>query len=450
MTGWKQEILDRIGLPNASEELFNKAWDESPELKAGLTQLDMHASDKKFRQKLIDIATSEKLLNILPLTPLPMTPEEWRELYTRFHSCAWKFFLDHPSDKSTEQEVREYCENYHPWAVKAVLYGYDPYKFVSPELGGALRSKADWRECITYLDKYAGIILEGGKEVSAFRGPYAVFSNFSPAEVEYDGLKFPTVENAFQAAKSLTSLGRQEFVHVSPSDAKKLGRRIRMRLDWDEVKVDIMRSLLLQKFCFGSHNLYTLQQTGSAAITEGNTWHDNFWGACTCQRCASRVKQNMMGKLLMEIRGYTLAERAMAEGFSDRWAYILPARWEPELERNPDLCREIIQTKRVDGLLIPHPHEATLFHCTHKNNVHSILAEGFRVAEEDDDGSRTFGEDVVYAWQDTHLGLMSPDHVWLAVKVRSYMRAAVTVDKDDNNQHECIFFPSDVISITPI
>ena len=40
MTWWKQEILDRIGLPNASEELFNKAWDESPELKAGLTQLD--------------------------------------------------------------------------------------------------------------------------------------------------------------------------------------------------------------------------------------------------------------------------------------------------------------------------------------------------------------------------------------------------------------------------
>ena len=449
MTWWKQEILDRIGLPNASEELFNKAWDESPELKAGLTQLDIGAADRRFQQKLIDIATSEKLLNILPLTPLPMTPEEWRGLYTRFHNCAWKFFLDHPNDKSTEQDVKEYCENYHPWAAKAVLYGYDPYKFVSPELGGVLRSKADWRECIAYLDKYTGFVLEGNKAVAAFRGPYAVFSNFSPAEVEYDGLKFPTVENAFQAAKSLTSLGRQEFVNVSPSSAKKMGRRVRLRPDWDEVKVGIMRSLLLQKFCFGSRNLYTLQQTGSAHITEGNTWHDNFWGACTCQSCKSMEKHNMMGKLLMEIRDYALAERAIAEGEQDRYAYILPIWWEDTLEKRDDLRTDIIRSQYVDGILVKHENEATLFHCCTKEQAKSILAQGFKVKEEET-GAGTFGDDVVYAWPDTSLGLRTPDSIWLAVTVRSYMRSVVTVDKDGANQHECIFFPSDVLRITPI
>ena len=157
----------------------------------------------------------------------------------------------------------------------------------------------------------------------------------------------------------------------------------------------------------------------------------------------------MMGKLLMEIRDYALAERAIAEGEQDRYAYILPIWWEDTLEKRDDLRTDIIRSQYVDGILVKHENEATLFHCCTKEQAKSILAQGFKVKEEET-GAGTFGDDVVYAWPDTSLGLRTPDSIWLAVTVRSYMRSVVTVDKDGANQHECIFFPSDVLRITPI
>lgn len=283
-------------------------------------------------------------------------------------------------------------------------------------------------------------------DVLSFDGDYAILSNFAPAVVKFDGLYFPTVENAFQAAKSLTSLGRQEFVKLTPSEAKKLGRRIRLRLDWNDVKDAVMFSLLMQKFRYGTRAYATLMSTGDGHICEGNTWHDNYWGDCSCPRCAAVEGKNMMGKLLTEIRDMPLLEKAFREGTADRWAFILPEPWESELSKNDKLCADIIQGYHVDGILVMHKGPATLYHCASESAADAILSGGFKVGS-NPYGNGTFGDDVVYAWEDTHLGLRHPGDVWLAVKVSSYMRASVTVDKDDANQHECIFFPSDVISV---
>ena len=41
---------------------------------------------------------------------------------------------------------------------------------------------------------------------------------------------------------------------------------------------------------------------GIILLIEGNTWHDNYWGDCSCNRCKSKSGENMLGILLMELR----------------------------------------------------------------------------------------------------------------------------------------------------
>lgn len=130
--------------------------------------------------------------------------------------------------------------------------------------------------------------------INSFVGQYRWLSNFSISHVLYDTKFYPTVENAYQAAKTTGS--RIPFETCSPGVAKRLGRRIKIRCNWDNMKIDIMRSLLVQKFKKGNMFADYLINTGCEKIVEGNTWGDIFWGVC------NGVGSNNLGKLLMDIR----------------------------------------------------------------------------------------------------------------------------------------------------
>lgn len=139
-----------------------------------------------------------------------------------------------------------------------------------------------------------------------FRGKYSFLSNFTfvPTGIRYNGLTFHTVENAYQAAKCSNVTDMYQFTSIPPEQAKKLGRKISIRDDWDEVKLDIMKELLLQKFACPSL-AEQLIATGDGYIAEDNYWHDNYWGICNCPNCIDKFpfeNQNHLGKLLMEIR----------------------------------------------------------------------------------------------------------------------------------------------------
>jgi len=41
--------------------------------------------------------------------------------------------------------------------------------------------------------------------INTFRGKYRFLSNFYYAEVNYEGIRYPTVEHAYQAAKTLST-----------------------------------------------------------------------------------------------------------------------------------------------------------------------------------------------------------------------------------------------------
>lgn len=84
----------------------------------------------------------------------------------------------------------------------------------------------------------------------------------------------------------------------SPGEAKRRGRKVTMRDDWKEVKIDIMLDLLQLKFSDPILKQQLLA-TGNAKLVEGNYWHDNFWGTCRCGRCNNVRKENWLGRLLM-------------------------------------------------------------------------------------------------------------------------------------------------------
>jgi ribA/ribD-fused uncharacterized protein len=133
-------------------------------------------------------------------------------------------------------------------------------------------------------------------QISWFRDEYEFLSNFSASEIEYEGMLFPTVEHAFQAAKTLDIAERRKIGELATAGAaKRLGRRVRLRSDWEQIKVGLMRDLLRLKFSKADLS-ERLLATGSAELIEGNNWNDTFWGVCKGRG------RNMLGQLLMEIR----------------------------------------------------------------------------------------------------------------------------------------------------
>ena len=76
--------------------------------------------------------------------------------------------------------------------------------------------------------------------IDRFTGPYAFLSNFHPCRVTFYGMTFPSVEAAFQAAKCADHRDRAQFLAMTPEQAKRRGRQIRMRDDWDARKRTIM------------------------------------------------------------------------------------------------------------------------------------------------------------------------------------------------------------------
>jgi hypothetical protein len=139
--------------------------------------------------------------------------------------------------------------------------------------------------------------------ITEFSGRYRFLSNFHPAAVQYGGHTYATVEHAFQAAKTLEAAERLAIRRCeTPGKAKRAGREVTLREDWDVVRVPIMRSLLEQKFSERNPALMAaLCLTAPEQLVEGNSWGDTFWGVCRGRGA------NTLGVLLMDIRARLLA-----------------------------------------------------------------------------------------------------------------------------------------------
>ena len=130
---------------------------------------------------------------------------------------------------------------------------------------------------------------------------HGMFSNFALCVVGYEFLVYDSVEAAFQAAKTLDSTERAKFCHVSPATAKSMGRKLKLRPDWEQVKVGVMVSCLRSKFMVNEYYRKTLIDTGTALLLENTTgWNDNTWGRDF--RCKNTLGRNFLGLCLMLVR----------------------------------------------------------------------------------------------------------------------------------------------------
>ena len=132
--------------------------------------------------------------------------------------------------------------------------------------------------------------------IDTFNGEFSFLSNFYTSWIEYEGLRFPKVEHAFQAYKTQSHYERQLISQSpTPGSAKAHGRRVTLRPDWEQIKDEVMEFCLRQKFQDPVLRRLLLS-TGDAVLIEGNTWGDVYWGVC------QGTGENHLGSLLMKIR----------------------------------------------------------------------------------------------------------------------------------------------------
>ena len=134
--------------------------------------------------------------------------------------------------------------------------------------------------------------------IDQFRDEYEFLSNFHEAPVTWEGLTYPNSEAAFQAAKVLTQEERLPFTVMQPGKAKRMGRKVPLRADWEQVKYGIMDAIVLAKFKQNAELAAKLLATGDAELVEGNTWGDTCWGV----DLRTGKGENHLGRILMKVR----------------------------------------------------------------------------------------------------------------------------------------------------
>ena len=133
--------------------------------------------------------------------------------------------------------------------------------------------------------------------ITSFRGEFRFLSNFHPSPIQLEDGIYANVEAAFQASKTLNPEERAEIRNQSsPTMAKRKGRKVTLRSDWEQVKLGIMHELIRQKFTRHPELKENLLATGSEDLIEGNNWNDRFWGVCKGQGL------NHLGKIIMAVR----------------------------------------------------------------------------------------------------------------------------------------------------
>lgn len=134
-------------------------------------------------------------------------------------------------------------------------------------------------------------------KILGFDGDYRWLSNFTYLDepIVMCNLEFKTTENVYQAMKCRNLEDMAEFVNITPSKAKRLGRTIPMVDDWDTCKYDVMYHIQMLKYQQPKFKSLLLQ-TGDLYIEETNTWNDTYWGVC------NGIGLNNLGKIIMDIR----------------------------------------------------------------------------------------------------------------------------------------------------
>jgi N-glycosidase YbiA len=110
------------------------------------------------------------------------------------------------------------------------------------------------------------------------------------------GKVWPSAEHAYQAAKTLDQLAQERVRQASTAvEAKRMGKTLTIREDWESDKLRVMRAILEAKF--QGDLAQQLIDTGDDKLIHYCPWGDRVWGVDKRGEGA-----NHLGQMLMEIR----------------------------------------------------------------------------------------------------------------------------------------------------
>jgi ribA/ribD-fused uncharacterized protein len=136
--------------------------------------------------------------------------------------------------------------------------------------------------------------------IRTFFGEHRFLSNFWPATFMWRGKLWLTSEHAYQAAKTLDPQEQDHILNLpTAGQAKRAGKTVTLREDWETVKVAIMTEIVFEKFNQNPELKKRLLNTGDAVLEEGNTWGDKTWGISPP---GSGKGKNLLGVILMRLR----------------------------------------------------------------------------------------------------------------------------------------------------
>lgn len=220
------------------------------------------------------------------------------ELLARFHVLVAR-----RSEDSIEKikEVKPYLAEH--WDAFTVFDAPEEIGFISSTLFRERLKAGDGtaRELVT--PAVWRLVQNAGKEtmnsITNFHEEgYTFLSNFYEAPLSYRGLTYGSAEAAFQAQKCLTEEEKLPFTEARPGKCKGMGRRVKLRPDWEQVKAGLMEEIVRAKFTQNEELKRLLLATGSKRLVEGNTWGDTFWGV----DLRSGRGENHLGVILMKVR----------------------------------------------------------------------------------------------------------------------------------------------------
>ncbi len=231
------------------------------------------------------------------LYPLP----RWyrvNDLLARFHVLVARRSVD---DIEKIKEIKPYIAEH--WDAFTVFEAPEEISAVSSTLFRERLGAGDDTARDLVTPAVWRLIQNAGKEtvnsISNFHEEgFTFLSNFYEAPVTFGGLAYGSAEAAFQAQKCLTEEEKLPFTEARPGKSKGMGRRVKLRPDWEQVKVGLMEEIVRAKFTQNEELKRLLLATGDKRLAEGNTWGDTFWGV----DLRSGRGENHLGVILMKVR----------------------------------------------------------------------------------------------------------------------------------------------------
>ena len=140
-------------------------------------------------------------------------------------------------------------------------------------------------------------------EITKFEGYFEFLSNEYNCKVEYDNYVFQSASALFYAFKAKTQGAFMKFQRLSPLKAKSKSQKLEYNEDYEKNKKYYLKKAVNAKFTSNPDLKLRLLKTGNTILVNTITHLDTWIGV------KNNIGENMLGKVLMELRSQYFEER---------------------------------------------------------------------------------------------------------------------------------------------